>query len=151
MELFDAEILAKQLISEYVPHYSFAWHNKKTVYGTCNVRTKTIYLSRPLTQLCTEKVVRDTIMHEIAHAMHPKDGHGRHWKLQMIRFGLSPDRCLNEDAKGIDKSSISNWQGTCPGCGKLSYGIRKPRVMRSCGPCGNGKYNENYVLTWKRI
>jgi len=148
MRLFDAEIMAKELISKYIPDYKLEWNNHKKTYGMCSYATKTIFLSRPLTELCDENTVRDTVMHEIAHAMHPKAGHGMDWKIQMIRFGLPPNRLCKVD---IDKSSISNWEATCRTCGKVVHMIRKPRIKRSCTPCGDGKYNEKYLLTFYRI
>ena len=148
MNLFDAEILAKELISEHIPHYRFGWMNEKTVNGRCRYDSKTIVLSRPRTTLRTRDAVRNTIMHEIAHALTPEAGHGRAWKMQMIRFGLKPERCSSD---AIDESRISNWRAVCKGCGKISYMIRKPRVDRSCGECSPKVYNEKYLLTYKRM
>src|SRR6187402_311530 len=105
MDLFEAEVLAKELISQYVPRYRFAYNNLKTVNGQCNYTTRTINLSRHLTKLRTREAVTNTIMHEIAHAMHPRVQHGDAWKLQMRKFGLVPERCSSDK---IDRSSISN-------------------------------------------
>lgn len=148
LNLFDAEILAKTLISEFVPDYSFAWNNLKTINGRCEYRTKTITLSRHLTDIRTNQAVQQTIMHEIAHAMNPGAGHGPAWKAQMRKFGLPDHRCSQDQP---DKSSISNWRAICVGCGKKSYMIRKPRVSRSCGACSGKKYNEKYRLNFTKI
>lgn len=149
MNLFDAGILAKQLISQYVPEYTLQWNNHKNTYGSCVPASKTIFLSRPLTQLCDENTVRDTIMHEIAHALHPKDGHGREWQMQMIRFGLEPRRLCNAE---IDKSSIANWEAKCFNCSKVVHMIRKPRIERSCKTCSSGgKFDDRHVLNFYRI
>lgn len=148
MELFDAEILAKQLISEYVPLYTFKWNNLKRSFGMCSYRERTIYLSRPLTELCEPETVRNTIMHEIAHALTPGQGHGRVWKIQMIKFGLNPDRLCNAE---IDRSGIANWEAKCSTCGKLTHMIRKPRLERSCKPCSGTKFNKKYLLTYYKI
>lgn len=148
MELFDASILAKQLISQYIPQYSFAWMNEKRTNGRCSYRTRTILLSKPLTRLRTEEAVRITIMHEIAHALTPGSKHGDAWRMQMWRFGLPPNRCSQDD---VDTSSISNWQAKCVGCKKVYHMIRKPRVDRACSQCCKGKYNPAYVLTYTRM
>jgi len=148
MELFDASILAKELISQYVPQYRFSWNSLKTKYGVCSYSNRTIYLSRHLTPLRTEAAVRQTIMHEIAHALTPGAGHGMLWKIQMQRFGYKPERCSSDV---VDKSSISNWKATCPGCAKVVYMVRKPRVVKSCGKCGHGKFNRKYILEFKKI
>jgi predicted SprT family Zn-dependent metalloprotease len=149
LDLFDAEILAKELISSNVPHYQFGWNSRKTVYGLCSYERKTIYLSRHLTKLATVDRITKIVMHEIAHAMHSGDGHGRKWKAQMRAFGLSPDRCVT--ISDLDTRSISNWQAKCRGCGKVTYMIRKPRAQRSCGPCSGNAYSTKYELTYERI
>lgn len=145
MDLFEAEILAKELMSQTIPHYYFSWNNLKTINGRCVYRTRTIELSRHLTTLRTIQAVTLTIKHEMAHALTQGDGHGRLWKSQMRAWGLPAERC-SQDV--VDKESISNWVAQCPGCGKLSYMIRKPRVVRSCGTCSK-VYDERYRLTFR--
>jgi predicted SprT family Zn-dependent metalloprotease len=149
MELFDAEILAKQLMSKYIPEYKFAWSREKRTYGRCDYRNKTIILSAPLTPLCPEEDVRNTILHEIAHALTPKAKHGKAWKIQMLKFGLSPDRCM-EDSH-IDRSQLNGWRATCKGCAKVHEMIRKPRLERSCGACSKGQFNPDFLLTYVKI
>jgi predicted SprT family Zn-dependent metalloprotease len=141
---FEAEVLAKQLISEYCPDYSFAWMTRKRVNGYCNYRTKTISLSRPLTELRTYSAVRGTIMHEIAHAITPGSGHGRAWQIQMMKFGLPADRCSQDK---IDQAAISNWKVVCKVHGTVGYFIRKPRVRRSCSTC-SPRFNSNHLLEY---
>lgn len=148
MRLFDAEILAKELISTYVPHYSFGWMTEKRVNGRCYYDIKTIKLSRHLTPLRSDDAVRTTIMHEIAHALTKGDGHGRRWQMQMLRFGLAPSRCSQDSP---DTRSISNWEARCPGCSQVYYMIRQPRIRKSCANCSGGRFNEKYVLTYRRI
>lgn len=147
MDLFDASILAKTLISEFVPSYQFAWNSLKRVNGRCVYATRTIYLSRHLTALRTTDSVRLTIMHEIAHAMNPGDGHGKRWKAQMQSWGLPDTRCSEDE---VDMSSISNWKAVCWKCSKESYFVRKPRKQRSCGKCDK-VYNPKYALNFVRI
>lgn len=148
LNLSDAEIMAKQLISMVVPHYKFAWNNLKTVNGQCSYRNQTIYLSRHLTGLRTRESVRLTIQHEIAHALNPGDGHGSKWKATMRSWGLPADRCSQDS---IDRSVIANWRAVCPGCKTVKYMIRKPRLVRSCGTCSKGKYNDMYKLSFVRM
>ncbi len=148
MKLFDAEILAKELISQYAPTYQLGWNNLKTINGRCVYARKTIELSRHLTPLRTEQAVRQTIIHEICHALTPGNGHGRLWAAKMNSFGYLADRCSSDP---VDTSSISNWKACCNYCGKVSYFIRKPRRERSCGRCSPKVFNTKYLLTFKRI
>ncbi len=150
LSFYEVEILAKTLIAEFAPvGWQFGWMNEKTVNGRCYYNIKTIKLSRHLTPLRTPEAVRQTIMHEICHALTgPGHGHDAVWKAKMRSFGLPADRCSQDT---VDRSSISNWEGKCPGCGKVTHMIRKPRVDRSCGKCGGPKFNRNFMLTWRRI
>lgn len=143
MNLFAAETLAKDLIMQYVPHYRFGWMNEKRTNGRCEYRTRTIRLSRHLTPLRTDAAVRQTIMHEIAHALTQGSGHGREWKNQMRAFGLSPNRC-SQDAPDI--SSIAKYKVVCATHGITGHMHRKPRVARSCGKCSR-KYDARYLLS----
>ncbi len=66
-------------------------------FGCCNFTRRRISLSRPLTFLNDEAEVRDTILHEIAHALTPKTGHGPAWKAMCLRIGAKPVRCFQTD------------------------------------------------------
>lgn len=148
MDLFDAEILAKHYISEYASGYTFAWNNLKTVYGKCDYSKRVIYLSRKLIPLCSQEDTRKTIFHEICHALTEGDGHGSLWAAKMHEFGYTADRCASYQ---IDSASISNWRAQCWQCGKIAYMIRRPRRVRSCGPCSGGRYNKAYNLNYIRM
>lgn len=148
MDLFEASILAKELIGTYLPHYKFAFDSKKNVNGSCHYNVRTIYLSRHLTQLRTKEAVTKTIYHEIAHGLTQGNGHGKLWQNQMRKFGYVPERCSSDV---VDKSSISNWKAVCRYCGKTYYMVRSPRVKKCCGVCSKGKWDAKYTLTFKRM
>ena len=144
----DVEILAKTLIHEFAPYgWQMGWNNRKTAYGVCVYKTKTIELSRHLIPLCTPEQIRKVIMHEIAHSRCPGQGHNKVWKAQMRAFGLTPNRC---ESFGLDKEEIANWRAICWNCGKKSYHYRKPRAVKSCGKCSS-VYEEKYRLTFLPI
>ena len=81
MNLNHAETIAKELISEHLDSsWSFQWNNRKRAFGLCHYGRNTIELSRFLTEHETEEATRQTILHEIAHAiagLHA--GHGPEW------------------------------------------------------------------------
>lgn len=64
-------------------------------FGSCNHRCKTITMSRLLVTLNDKREVRDTILHEIAHALAgPKvRAHGREWREIALRIGCNGRRC----------------------------------------------------------
>ena len=97
MNLNDAEDLALTLMEDHGigNTWSFAFDGAKRRCGVCNYNTRTISISRHFVQANGEAEVRDTILHEIAHALvGPKaDAHGSAWKLQAMRVGARPERC----------------------------------------------------------
>ena len=54
--------------------WSFQFDRSKVRFGKCNYAKKEISLSQHLVQLNTETEVRDTILHEIAHALASRRG-----------------------------------------------------------------------------
>jgi SprT protein len=146
MDLFDAEILAKQLISQYNPGVEFSWSRAKNAFGDYHWAANMIRLSKVLTPLRPESEVRNTIMHEIAHSLTPRDtGHGRAWQIQMIKFGLKPERCTKTVA---DLTKIGKyWYGVCPSGHKVGQWSRKPNAPRSCSKCSK-YYNPAYKIKY---
>ena len=81
MNLADARVMAEELIQQHCPHYTFHFNNQKRTFGICKYHDQRIELSRVHTQLEPEEKVRNTILHEIAHAIAGhENGHNRVWK-----------------------------------------------------------------------
>lgn len=92
MDLAEAERLANRLILIHLGgSWFFKWNCRQTCFGYCNPKTKIISLSKPLTLLVDEDHVRDTILHEICHAIEPDDGHGPKWKALARKLGAEPN------------------------------------------------------------
>lgn len=147
MDLFDAEILAKELISRAGLDYEFGWIRARNTYGRCSYKNRTIYLSSTLTPLCSPEDVTNTIIHEICHALTPRAKHGKAWQDKMREFGREPSTLVNYN---VDRTSLANWLAVCKACGQKSYSLGKPRRLRSCGTHGN-HYDEKYLLRYERI
>jgi hypothetical protein len=82
MILKDAEALAQQLMSEHgLSHWHFEFDRAVRRFGFCMYGIRTITLSRKFTLLNSEPEVRNTILHEIAHALvGPNHGHDKVWR-----------------------------------------------------------------------
>lgn len=79
----------------------------KRALGVCKYRTKSIELSAEYVTLNGEAEVRDTILHEIAHAKAGhKAGHGPEWKSWCLRVGAKPERCAPADTP----AAKAQWQ-----------------------------------------
>lgn len=97
MNLEQAETMAKSLIAEHLQGWTFTWNNRKRAFGLCRYDDKTIQLSRVLTEVETEDATRQTVLHEIAHALAgPQAKHGPIWKAQARRLGVRQPRASRE-------------------------------------------------------
>jgi predicted SprT family Zn-dependent metalloprotease len=117
---YDARQLAWDLMRQHgllAAGWTFKFDHARRRFGSCRPRSRAITLSRPLTLLNGDDQVRDTILHEIAHALTPGDGHGPQWKAKCREIGARPQRCYTD----ADVSSPP----------------RKPAPYRiGCVPCG---------------
>jgi predicted SprT family Zn-dependent metalloprotease len=129
-----ARSLARELMACHGLHdWSFAFNRCKRSMGLCRWGRKTIELSIHLVDRNGLDEVRDTILHEIAHALAgPQHGHDAVWKAWCVKVGARPQRC------GQANMPEGRWQARCPGCGGLFYWHRRPRVLTGwfCRPCG---------------
>ncbi len=101
--------------------------------GKCFYRTRTIQLSLAHVRLNDAVAVRDTVLHEIAHALTPGHGHDRVWKAMARKVGAKPVRCDTTSALPPGK-----WVAVCPSCRRRFDLFRKPKSgrMRWCRACG---------------
>lgn len=148
MELKKAEQLAKALMAKHgLTEWYFVWRRWKVVFGACDSARQTISLSIPLTRLNSEDEVKDTILHEIAHALTARGGgHGAEWKRTASRIGAFPKRCYGSEVTRPKEQ----WIGTCPSCGYRAERYRRSRA--ACGRCcdaqNDGRFSDEFLLRW---
>ena len=113
--------------------WSFTFDNARRRFGTCNYRTQTISLSRPLTVRNDAAQVRDTILHEIAHALTPGAHHGAAWKLKAKEVGARPERGYDSETVVLPPSPLV---GSCsmPDCSGYDR-YRRPSRAAYCRKC----------------
>lgn len=112
------------------------WHFRFTHslarFGQCSYSKKTISLSKHLTLLNDESLVRNTILHEIAHALvGHKAAHGPAWRAQALAIGCDGRRTYNDNVAAPPRNTV----GVCPGC--LREIRRYRRRALYCLPCHN--------------
>jgi predicted SprT family Zn-dependent metalloprotease len=112
--------------------------------GRCRFDHRRIQLSLHFVLLNDDEAIRDTLLHEIAHALvGPGHGHDTVWKRKCREIGAKPER-LGYEAHMPD----GRWQARCGGCGMVHHRHRRPKHMvgwwcRYCGP-------ERGRLTWRQ-
>src|SRR5258708_12602425 len=72
--------------------WSLRWDNSRRRAGCCRYRYRVISLSTPLMSAWTIEQARQTILHEIAHALTPGDHHGPAWARKCRELGIEPNR-----------------------------------------------------------
>ena len=97
--------------------------------GQCDYTHKTISLSRLYIRHADTDHIRDTILHEIAHALvGPHHGHDAVWRQKAREIGCSATRCHNLSF------ARARWVMTCPkGCFSVERHRKKSGLV--CASC----------------
>jgi predicted SprT family Zn-dependent metalloprotease len=145
MILKDAHSLARQLMSAHgLSHWHFEFDHAVRRFGACIYRSRKITLSRKFTLLNPEPEVRNTILHEIAHALvGPHHAHDAVWRAKASQLGCTATRCCG---RAVIAPS-ARWIAECPSCRREVR--RHRRRIASCGRCSGGSFNPRYQLHWR--
>lgn len=151
MDLVKAQELAVNLLYAHSltnKGWRFQFDSAKRRFGCCKYHSKVITLSKELTMLNEEGRVKNTILHEIAHALvGAGHGHNRVWQKKAIEIGCDGKRCYSIDSVVTPKA---NYLALCPGCNREHKRMRRPTSNHSCGFCSN-RYDERFKLSYKRV
>ncbi|MGA8209029.1 MAG: SprT-like domain-containing protein [Nocardioidaceae bacterium] len=144
MELRAAYDEAVRLLAEHgLGQWRVELDTAKRRAGVCRFRDRVIGLSAPLARLHSESEVRDTVLHEIAHALSgPGAGHGPRWQAEARRLGCSTQRCLPADAPRVPGA----WVGVCR-LGHVTERHRRPDRVVACARCSS-VFDLQHVLEW---
>ena len=159
MTITETRKLAMELMAKHGLNrsgWTFQFDNARRRAGVCKHYKKVIGLSKYLLPHMKEDKVKDTLLHEIAHALvGPKHGHDWVWQRKAIEIGCNGARCYNPKeefhAGAIDAlAEQSKWVLTCPNCGNKNPIHRKPKREKACGICcrkfSGGRYDERFKL-----
>ena len=84
--------MARRLMDEHgLTGWTLAFGEARKRLGACHFRHHVIWISRTHALDGSEEQIRDTVLHEIAHAIAgPEAGHGPLWKAIARRIGATP-------------------------------------------------------------
>lgn len=144
MDVQHALAMGRRLLREHgLDGWTVVADRAKTRAGVCRFATRRIGISAPLTALHDEAEVRDTLLHEIAHALvGPQHGHDEVWRATARRIGCSGERCVSPDAPRVP----GDWVGRCS-VGHERTRHRAPTRLMSCGRCSR-RFDPAHLFTW---
>ncbi|MEO7070450.1 MAG: SprT-like domain-containing protein [Nostocoides sp.] len=136
--------MARRLVREHgLEGWTVRLDRAKTRAGVCRFAEREIGLSKPLTSLHSEDEVRDTVLHEIAHALvGSQHGHDRVWHAKALAIGSSGERCVSAESPRI----AGDWLGICP-AGHEASRHRRPTRVTSCSRC-RSRFSVEHLMSW---
>lgn len=136
--------MASRLLTRHGLHdWQVTFDGAKRRAGQCRYAEQVISLSAGLTQLHSADEVRETVLHEIAHALAgPGAGHGPVWRATARRIGSDASRCVPADAPRLP----GEWLGVCP-AGHTVERHRRPERVLTCPRC-SPRFDVANVFAW---
>ena len=127
--LVEANRLARDLMDHYgLQDWRLEWGNAKNQFGVCYYIRRILRFSRPLTKARSLDEFRNTVLHEIAHALVGHDhGHDRVWRAMFISMGGNGKRLSGGVPTEVTRA-MSNYILRCAVTGR-ELGTRQRRTM----------------------
>jgi predicted SprT family Zn-dependent metalloprotease len=149
MNLDEADQLCHELMANHLgPSWTFGWDRAVRRFGQCRLDERRITLSRELVALNGVDLVRDTVLHEIAHGLAPRGaGHGPQWRAIARELGAQPERCFDRTTVQIPEA---RHRGSCPSCGREIRAMRRRTVAcaHCCRAFNGGRYSRAFEIRW---
>lgn len=122
--------LARQLLNQHgLTEWKLGWNRRKRAAGVCNYRRKAIELSVYWIRQASDDDIRNTLLHEIAHALTPGQKHNHVWRAKCRQIGAKPERCTT-----VQSNAPAKWVGVC-NCDIKHNFYRKPKRSYRCTSC----------------
>lgn len=149
--LADAEDMAYALFREHgLGEWTFAVDNAVNRLGVCRAALRTISLSRHHLLSSTTEQIRNTLLHEIAHALvGPHHGHDKVWRAKCLEIGGDGQR--GAEGEGLNMPQ-GKWVGTCPTCKEKWHRHRLTAAARRghCPSCSEFSFSDKTRIVWRR-
>lgn len=150
MDLTSTKNLAVALMQEHgLSGWTFRFDHAFRRFGTCNNRKRVITLSRKIVLLSNESQVRNTILHEIAHALTPGQNHNAVWRAKALEIGCDGKRCYGDEVT----TPVPKYRLFCPNCNiEVPRYRRHRKVKLACLACCNryngGRVSKKYLMQY---
>lgn len=143
-----AERLTRRLMKKHrLGDWYFDWSRSKRSMGKCNFTRKLITLSSYIVALNDWATVKESVLHEIAHALAgPEVGHGPAWKAACEAIGARPEPQLDLSRVVMPEPRYVARCG-CPDV--LHERYRRSRGSPRCGECGEALELEPVDPEWR--
>jgi predicted SprT family Zn-dependent metalloprotease len=109
----ECEQLALKLMGQYgltQKGWRFEFDLAYNRFGQCRPAQRLIRMSKVLVTFNTEEQCKDTILHEIAHALvGTENGHNHIWKHCAQKLGATPRACFGDEVDRIWKDGRINF------------------------------------------
>lgn len=145
METTTAGQMARKMMNDHgLAHWRFRFDRRAVRrLGQCDHANQTISLSEKVLALADEATVRNTILHEIAHALvGPGHGHDWVWRRKAPSIGCNGNRCHT-----VNTTSLAPWQAQCKCAGKVFSRHRLAASVKHNSACPNCRTK----LDWQRV
>ena len=137
--------MAQSLMLEHIEdrQWSFGFDNGRRRAGLCSYTDKKITVSKYLSLVHSIDDVRQTVLHEIAHAIcGPKEGHSKKWLATAKSIGYRNETYTGEEIA----KEFAPYTGLCPN-GHRHYRYQRPKRLYSCHICHKG-FDKRYMIDW---
>ena len=147
MHLLAADKAAKELINKHLPRHwrwKLQYHNSICTWGWCRPIDQIISLSRPLILINSTRLLREVVLHEIAHAIvdrqHGNQGHNPIWQEMAIKLGSSGKRLVEHTIDPPDR-----FVGFCNLCRRSTTANQR---YASCKVCAI--WSDSGEMSWDK-
>ncbi len=138
--MYDARRLARNLMDQHgLDHWRFEFDNARRRAGCCHWSEKKISLSKHFVHLNDTQRIRQTMLHEIAHALvGASHGHDAVWRRKCLAIGGDGKRRFDADSTAMPPSKYVGVCNTNPAHvyprHKMTQAMRAGHLL--CGKCG---------------
>lgn len=145
MDIDEARVLAEGLMRQHhLTRWVLVFDGARARAGVCRFARHEIGLSRVLTALHGPDLVRETVLHEIAHALvGPQHAHDAVWQATARAIGSDGRRRMSASAP----RPVAPWVGTCPRGHEVTR-HRRPARPASCPRCAHA-FDLAHLLVWR--